>query len=96
MEIAFRSVESKIKLAKDWLGSFALLGVDFLVDSNYKIWLLEYTKTPAGHSTLEKDDTLFGDMMDELFLILMEISANKREGKSCDNLKSPKDFIRIV
>lgn len=75
MEIAYKSVRKHVEMAQIWPYSFALLGVDFLVDKNFKLWLTEYTKGPAGHATLEKDDTMFPEMMEELFEILFEIDT---------------------
>ena len=100
MEIAYRSVLPKFQEHKG-CGSFALLGVDFLIDSNHRAWLLEYTKTPAGHSTLEPDDTLFADMMDELIAMQLELHQTKRlpnaeEYPEDFKLDSQKDFVRIV
>lgn len=100
MEIAYRSVLPQFR-EHGGCGSFALLGVDFLIDSNHRAWLLEYTKTPAGHSTLEADDTLFADMMDELIAMQLELHHSKRvtEGREYPEdfaLESQKDFVRIV
>lgn len=100
MEVAYRSVLPKFREHAN-AGSFALLGVDFLIDSNHRAWLLEYTKTPAGHSTLEPDDTLFSDMMDELIAMQLELHHSKRlTGVSVypENFKldAQKDFVRIV
>lgn len=99
MEVAYRSVLPQFKEHAGF-GCFALLGVDFLIDSNHRAWLLEYTKTPAGHSTLEADDTLFADMMDELIAMQLELHNQKRlhgEAYPADfSLTTQKDFVRIV
>ena len=99
MEVAYRSVLPQFKEHAGH-GCFALLGVDFLIDSNHRAWLLEYTKTPAGHSTLESDDTLFADMMDELIAMQLELHNQKRvhgEAYPPDfTLEPQKDFVRIV
>lgn len=99
MEVAYRSVLPEFKEHRGH-GCFALLGVDFLIDSNHRAWLLEYTKTPAGHSTLESDDTLFADMMDELIAMQLELHNQKRlQGDSYPedfSLSAQKDFVRIV
>lgn len=92
---SFLSVVDKLKLYSD-KSSFALLGIDFLIDTNYKAWLLEYTKTPAGHSTLEKDDTLFFDMMCELLDIMIEIDDKRSKNLPLDHLESVKDFVRVI
>ena len=100
MEVAYRSVLPKFREHAN-AGSFALLGVDFLIDSNHRAWLLEYTKTPAGHSTLEPDDTLFADMMDELITMQLELHQTKRLTDADSypptfKLDAQKDFVRIV
>lgn len=73
MRIAFNSTSSFFQ-PYDKYGCFALLGVDFMIDSEFNAHLIEYTKTPAGHSTLEKDDTLFADLMDETIDIVLEVN----------------------
>lgn len=100
MEVAYRSVLPQFR-EHGGCGSFALLGVDFLIDSNHRAWLLEYTKTPAGHSTLEPGDTLFADMMDELIAMQLELHSSKRVAKDSEyppdfKLDAQKDFVRIV
>lgn len=100
MEVAYRSVLPKFR-EHGGCGSFALLGVDFLIDANHRAWLLEYTKTPAGHSTLEADDTLFADLMDELVAMQLELHFSKRTSDSEAyppdfHLDSQKNFVRIV
>lgn len=104
MEVAYRSVLSKFQEHLG-CGCFALLGVDFLIDANHRAWLLEYTKTPAGHSTLEPDDTLFADMMDELIAMQLELHKKQADGDTANftevypadfKLASQKDFVRIV
>jgi hypothetical protein len=94
-EVAFRSVEKEF-LKNRTMGSFALFGIDILIDENWKPWLLEYTKSPAGHSTLEADDTLFADMMDEALAIVMEVDELKQKNQPITELKSVVDFVRVV
>jgi hypothetical protein len=98
MEVAYRSVLPQFKEHAK-MGCFALLGVDFLIDANHRAWLLEYTKTPAGHSTLEPDDTLFADMMTELIdmqLELHSVMGTLQEYPADFRLNAQKDFVRIV
>lgn len=92
---SYLSVADKFDKVAD-VSSFALLGVDFLLDTSYKAWLLEYTKTPAGHSTLEQDDTLFSDMMGEVLDIILEIDEKRKKSLPLDNIESAKDFFRVI
>lgn len=93
----FKSVSKEFKETKDQI-SFALLGMDFLIDENFKPWLLEVTKSPAGHSSLEADDTLFTDMMEELLDIILEIEDLRKMGADLRevDIESAKNFVRVV
>lgn len=92
---SYLSVQEKLGILDEKSG-FALLGVDFLLDASYKAWLLEYTKTPAGHSTLEADDTLFSDMMGEVLDIILEIDDKRSKGLPLENIESAKGFFRVL
>lgn len=93
----FKSVSKELKESKDQI-SFALLGMDFLIDENFKPWLLEVTKSPAGHSSLEADDTLFADMMGELLNIILEIEGLRKIGADLNEVEfeSVKNFVRVL
>ncbi|XP_026966408.1 inactive polyglycylase TTLL10 isoform X7 [Sagmatias obliquidens] len=50
MAHCFLSVKSKLKCK---LGYFDLIGCDFLIDENFKVWLLEMSSNPALHTNCE-------------------------------------------
>ncbi|XP_033702025.1 inactive polyglycylase TTLL10 isoform X7 [Tursiops truncatus] len=50
MAHCFLSVKSKLKCK---LGYFDLIGCDFLIDENFKVWLLEMNSNPALHTNCE-------------------------------------------
>ncbi|TKC42893.1 hypothetical protein EI555_019418 [Monodon monoceros] len=50
MAHCFLSVKSKLKCK---LGYFDLMGCDFLIDENFKVWLLEMNSNPALHTNCE-------------------------------------------
>lgn len=95
-QAAFKCAEHEFRKNTKGLGSFALFGIDILIDENWKPWLLEYTKTPAGHSTLEADDTLFADMMHEALAIILEVDELKQQSKPLSDLKTVVEFVRVV
>ncbi|XP_045155172.1 inactive polyglycylase TTLL10 [Echinops telfairi] len=50
MSHCFLSVKSKLECK---LGYFDLIGCDFLIDSDFKVWLLEMNSNPALHTNCE-------------------------------------------
>uniref|UniRef100_A0A673TY42 Tubulin tyrosine ligase like 10 n=1 Tax=Suricata suricatta TaxID=37032 RepID=A0A673TY42_SURSU len=50
MAHCFQAVKSKLECK---LGYFDLIGCDFLIDENFKVWLLEMNSNPALHTNCE-------------------------------------------
>ncbi|XP_077620074.1 inactive polyglycylase TTLL10 isoform X2 [Crocuta crocuta] len=50
MAHCFQAVKSKLQCK---LGYFDLIGCDFLIDENFKVWLLEMNSNPALHTNCE-------------------------------------------
>jgi predicted acetyltransferase len=93
MKIAGESVKDRLNVDRPQ-GCFGLYGVDILVDSKMTPWLIEFTKSPAGHASF-RNDTLMPQMIDETIEILFEIQERKRNGRPLKNFSCLKTFEQI-
>ncbi|XP_031235709.1 inactive polyglycylase TTLL10 isoform X2 [Mastomys coucha] len=68
MSHCFLAVKSKLECK---LGYFDLIGCDFLIDENFKVWLLEMNSNPALHTNCEVlKEVIPGVVMETLDLAL--------------------------
>jgi tubulin polyglutamylase TTLL5 len=75
-------------------GCFALLGVDFLLDANERLWLLEFTKNPALRSNTPHLAELHTGLVQHIVDIALDISSRKAsaEGASMDGVGESTTF----
>lgn len=78
-------------------GCFALLGVDFLLDANERLWLLEFTKNPALRSNVPWLADLHTNVVQHIVDIALDISDRKANGDSnMDSVGEGTTFDRLA
>ncbi|XP_073937732.1 inactive polyglycylase TTLL10 isoform X5 [Castor canadensis] len=79
MAHCFLAVKSKLECK---LGYFDLIGCDFLIDENFKVWLLEMNSNPALHTNCEVlKEVIPGVVMETLDLALETFQKSLRNQK---------------
>ncbi|KAM6216866.1 inactive polyglycylase TTLL10 [Rhynchocyon petersi] len=79
MTHCFLAVKSKLDCK---LGYFDLIGCDFLIDENFKVWLLEMNSNPALHTNCEVlKEVIPGVVMETLDLALETFQKSLRSQK---------------
>nr|XP_008529872.1 PREDICTED: inactive polyglycylase TTLL10 [Equus przewalskii] len=77
MAHCFLAVKSKLQCK---LGYFDLIGCDFLIDENFKVWLLEMNSNPALHTNCEVlKEVIPGVVMETLDLATLLQPYNPRD-----------------
>ena len=77
-------------------GCFALLGVDFLLDADERLWLLEFTKNPALRTNTPWLTTLHSAMVQSIVDIALEVKDCRALGRSMAEVGNTTSFERIV
>ncbi|XP_065656343.1 protein polyglycylase TTLL10 isoform X3 [Hydra vulgaris] len=72
-------------------GCFDLLGFDFIIDENMKVWLIEINTNPALHTNCSVLNNLLPPMIDEVLSIVIELFNTNLVGE----LKSLLNFQPI-
>jgi Tubulin-tyrosine ligase family len=83
MWLSFKSVKSKLHRSSP-SAVFMMVGADFIIDCNLRVWLIEYSKSPAVFRT-ERGHILtrrWSSMISEAASIALEIDERKRQGES--------------
>ncbi|XP_062871517.1 protein polyglycylase TTLL10 [Trichomycterus rosablanca] len=88
----FLAVKSKLECK---LGYFDLIGCDFLIDENFKVWLLEMNCNPALHTNCEVLKEVVPKTVTETLDLTIEIFNKCRCGMKLLPLSSQKDFILL-
>ncbi|XP_023370904.1 inactive polyglycylase TTLL10 [Otolemur garnettii] len=92
MAHCFLAVKSKLECK---LGYFDLIGCDFLIDENFKVWLLEMNSNPALHTNCEVlKEVVPGVVMETLDLALETFQKSLRSQKMLP-LLSQRRFVLL-
>ncbi|CAL8363865.1 unnamed protein product [Lota lota] len=88
----FLAVKSKLDRK---LGLFDLLGCDFLIDEEFKVWLLEMNCNPALQTNCEVLQNVVPSMLVETLDITLEIFSKRLCGQELLPLLSQRDFVLL-
>ncbi|KAM9685385.1 inactive polyglycylase TTLL10 [Trichechus inunguis] len=92
MAHCFLAVKSKLECK---LGYFDLIGCDFLIDENFKVWLLEMNSNPALHTNCEVlKEVIPGVVVETLDLALETFQKSLRNQKMLP-LLSQRRFVLL-
>ncbi|XP_037540456.1 protein polyglycylase TTLL10 [Nematolebias whitei] len=92
MTQCFFSVKSKLNCR---LGLFDLIGCDFLVDEDFKVWLLEMNCNPALHTNCEVLKDVIPSTVVETLDLTLEIFNKRRLKQKIFPLVSQRDFVLL-
>ncbi|XP_066529116.1 protein polyglycylase TTLL10 [Hoplias malabaricus] len=88
----FLAVKDKLECK---LGYFDLIGCDFLIDENFKVWLLEMNCNPALHTNCEVLKEVVPSAVTETLDLVIEIFNKCRCGLKLLPLTSQRDFVLL-
>ena len=83
MWLSFQSVKHKLRRTSPH-AVFMMVGTDFIVDENLRIWLIEYSKSPAIFRTSSNHPLVkrWSLMIAEAATIVLEVDRRKLNGES--------------
>uniref|UniRef100_A0A8C4P8G6 Tubulin tyrosine ligase like 10 n=1 Tax=Dromaius novaehollandiae TaxID=8790 RepID=A0A8C4P8G6_DRONO len=85
---------AKLKLERK-LGYFDLIGCDFLIDENFKVWLLEMNANPALHTNCKVLRHVIPTMVYESLDLVLEIFNKCLKGQSVLPLETLCHFVLL-
>ncbi|KAE8592734.1 hypothetical protein XENTR_v10018868 [Xenopus tropicalis] len=88
----FLSVKSKLDCR---LGFFDLIGCDFLVDEDFKVWLLEMNCNPALHTNCEVLREVIPGVVNETLDLTLEIFTKSQKNQHIMPLNAQNKFILL-
>ncbi|XP_001920282.4 inactive polyglycylase TTLL10 isoform X2 [Danio rerio] len=88
----FQAVKAKLDCK---LGYFDLIGCDFLIDEDFKVWLLEMNCNPALHTNCEVLKDVIPQTVTETLDLSLEIFNKSCCGLNLLPLRSQKDFLLL-
>ncbi|XP_056589646.1 protein polyglycylase TTLL10 isoform X2 [Triplophysa dalaica] len=88
----FQAVKPKLDCR---LGFFDLFGCDFLIDENFKIWLLEMNSNPALHTNCEVLKEVIPSTVTETLDLALEIFKKCCCGQKLLPLNNQRDFVLL-
>ncbi|KAJ3589707.1 hypothetical protein NHX12_010550 [Muraenolepis orangiensis] len=88
----FSAVKSKLDRK---LGLFDLIGCDFLIDEEFKVWLLEMNCNPALHTNCGVLQDVVPRMLVETLDLTLEIFSKRLCGQPILPLASQRDFVLL-
>ncbi|XP_078095859.1 protein polyglycylase TTLL10-like [Mustelus asterias] len=77
------------------LGYFNLLGCDFMVDQNFKVWLLEMNANPSLQRHCEVLKTVIPKLVYEALDVVVEIFKKCSKGLQALPLQSQREFVLL-
>ncbi|XP_046759201.1 inactive polyglycylase TTLL10 isoform X2 [Gallus gallus] len=77
------------------LGYFDLIGCDFLIDENFKVWLLEMNANPALHTNCKVLRDIIPSIIYESLDLVLEIFTKCLKGQSVLPLKTLCHFVLL-
>ncbi|GAB0198817.1 inactive polyglycylase TTLL10 [Grus japonensis] len=77
------------------LGYFDLIGCDFLIDENFKVWLLEMNANPALHTDCKVLKDVIPTVVYESLDLVLEIFNKRLKGQSVLPLKTLCHFVLL-
>lgn len=89
MLLCFHASKNKIQQTQ---GMFELLGFDFMVDENMKVWLIEVNINPALHTNCKVLKEVIPGVVNETLDIVLEVFQKKKSRAKVDVLQSVKNF----
>ncbi|XP_078095860.1 protein polyglycylase TTLL10-like [Mustelus asterias] len=92
MTICFNTAKGKLDSK---LGYFDLIGCDFIVDQNFKVWLLEMNANPSLHRHCSVLKALIPQLVYEALDVVIEIFRKCSKGAYILPLQSVKEFVLI-
>jgi hypothetical protein len=69
--IAFQSVAKKLNPSRR-KNCFELFGLDFMIDSDFSVWLIEVNTNPCIEESSRLLETLLPRMLDDLFKLTID------------------------
>ncbi|XP_058619406.1 protein polyglycylase TTLL10 isoform X2 [Onychostoma macrolepis] len=88
----FQAVKAKLDCK---LGYFDLIGCDFLIDEDFKVWLLEMNCNPALHTNCEVLKDVIPPTVTEALDVTLEIFNKSCCGQKLLPLNSQRDFLLL-
>ncbi|KAM5248757.1 inactive polyglycylase TTLL10 [Ctenodactylus gundi] len=92
MAHCFLAVKSKLERK---LGYFDLIGCDFLIDENFKVWLLEMNSNPALHTNCEVLKKVIPDVVVETLDLALETFHKSLRGRKMLPLRARRHFALL-
>ncbi|XP_010003566.1 PREDICTED: inactive polyglycylase TTLL10 [Chaetura pelagica] len=77
------------------LGYFDLIGCDFLIDENFKVWLLEMNANPALHTNCRALKDIIPAVVYESLDLVLEVFNKRLKGQSVLPLKTLSHFVLL-
>ncbi|XP_031554461.1 probable beta-tubulin polyglutamylase [Actinia tenebrosa] len=90
MLTCFHSVRKKLHRRS---GFFDLLGFDFMIDENFKVWLIEVNVNPSLNTNCQVLKDVIPTMVDSTVRIALEIFEKAKKGRPVFPLENKGDFI---